>query len=284
MHLKLKQVPVLLHRHQRLNNSMQKLFSLSLLALLLSLSFSATPSAFAATPTPSPKSTATASAKPSPSASTTTSPSPEATSQPATQSLKERIQRVVQQNQDKIKGVIDTMGRRPRGFIGEISRVTEEAISVTTPKGTEIVAVNSGLPILKAGKLIKSTDIVVGDWATVIGYAENDSFMPRKVILSATPIIPGGITVVIGSIQEVTGNTLTIQPRSVGSSPADYTVTKNSTIQDLTGSDIKQAAIKEQIQALIVASEDAKGVKTIKTIRLLTTVEPSPSPTPATKR
>ena len=83
-------------------------------------------------------------------ATTSGSPSPAET----TQELKERIQRIVEEKSDQIKGVIDQISQQKRGFIGQVERVTEESLTITNTKGTEIIPFDENVSLLKSNQEI----------------------------------------------------------------------------------------------------------------------------------
>ncbi len=182
---------------------------------------------------------------------TEASPSAEET----TQNLKDRIEKVVQEKQEQIKGVIDKMSKNKRGFIGEIQRVSEETLTIKTNKGSEIITLNEDLTLVKSGKTISVDTIAVGDWAIVMGYIEDDAFSPRRIVVSENTLRPKTHQVYLGSIETIGKSELTLLPRN-GEPAVNIDIDKNTKYQDLNGTKITSSDISKQTQVLIVTTED----------------------------
>ena len=197
------------------------------------------------------------------------SPSPEVT----TQNLKERIERVVQEKKEAIKGAIDRMGTQKRGFIGEVQRISEETISVKTSKGVRIVAVNDpDLAIFKNQQPIKLENIAVGDWIVAMGFAEEDgTFTPRRLLVSSQTLRPKDYRLELGNITEVTRTTVTITTRVDGSSQ-EFTVNRQSKLQDIQSESITLTDIEVDMQALVVSYTDDEN-QIIQVLRVLSDLE-----------
>jgi hypothetical protein len=201
-------------------------------------------------------------------ATTTSSASPSAT----TQNLRDRIEKIVEEKRDQIKGVLDEFDQKKRGTLGNVTRVSEESITIKTRKATEIIPLTSDVVIEKAGKSIKIGDIAVGDWAVVMGIIDNDTFVPKRVLVSSTSLRPATPVVTLGTITKVERTQLEVTPRSGDSAFSIVTNTK-TTYQDIKGDEIERADLKTDMQALVIGVESTANEKTARIIRVLTVVE-----------
>jgi hypothetical protein len=225
--------------------------------------------------TPSPK----ASSKPVVQA--TPSPSPSAKT---TEKLKERIERIVEEKREQVKGVLSDISAGRRGFVGEVQRVSAEAITIKSAKATHILPLSDEVKLARGTQTIKVEDIEVGQWALVIGKTEEDTFVPETIVISAKTFRPEPRYVALGELKKVTANTFVFTARG---STEDVTLTtdKNTTYQDSEGVTFKREQLKENFQILVVAIDKGTS-KTVTSVRLLTPISalPSPSTAPARRR
>lgn len=222
--------------------------------------------AWAATPTPSP------STRPTTTAQATLNPSPTASSS-TTQNLKARIEKIVEEKRDQVKGVLSELSESKRAFIAEVQRVSAESITVKNPKGTFILPLDNQLTLTKANKVISVDDVAVGDWALVIGNSQNSEFKAENIIISPTSLRPQPKLITLGSISSINRarTQLTLAPRS-GEGEVTLDLMRNTTYQDLNGAPIKKEDLTEDMQCLVVATIDGDK-RQATTIRVLTEIE-----------
>ena len=191
--------------------------------------------------------------------------------QTSTQNLKERIERVVKEKSEVVKGTIDDLSAKKQGFIGQVERVTDESISIKTIKDTRIVAINDSIKLLKDNKEIKLEEIAVNDWLTVMGVVTNDTFAAKRILVSTQSIRPPEYTVNLGTIQTINKNSLDFKNRD--NEEITLTLQKSTSYQNLDGEKIEQADLAENIQALIIyftqTNKDETETKLIKVVRAL---------------
>jgi hypothetical protein len=229
-----------------------------------------------------------ATASPSASPKASTSPSPAATPETleeTTQNLRERIEKIVNEKRDQIEGTLETLSRPKRAFVGQIERVTEESLTVKTTKGINILSIDKNILLVKKSKTIKISDIAVGDWAIVMGVvAEDDSFAPKRIIISSENLRPRPFTVAVGSITGLDTKNITIQPRS-GESNFTVVINKSTSFQDLQAKPARQQDLSQDMQVLVIAYRDDSNQLIATVVKLLTALpSPSPSSTAKTRR
>lgn len=189
-------------------------------------------------------------------------------SETTTQNLKDRIEKVVQERQEQIQGVVDDLAQKKRGFIGEVQRVSESSITVKNIHGTQIIAINDQVQLTKSNKDIEIDGIAVGDWALIMGYIKDDNFEPKKIQISTETLRPKNYTVYLGTVDTISKSQISLIPRSGGDSVIIDFDSKTD-YQDLQGETIKMSEIQAESQVLIVAYEDKNEDQLATTVRSL---------------
>lgn len=195
----------------------------------------------------------------------------EATSSPqTTQNLKARIERIVEEKKDQITGIINNLDSTKQGFIGQVIRISEEAVTVKTNKATRILPITSDVELLKGTTKMKLADLAVDNWLVVMGVVEDDNFKPIRILVSTEDIRPKSYLTALGTISESDKTTFTIVPRD---NPEAIEVTTNTktVYEDLKGEEIKRTDIETDMQALVIAYDD-EGDKIATRIRVLTVI------------
>lgn len=192
--------------------------------------------------------------------------------QETTQKLKERIERIVEEKREQIKGVLDTLDQEKRGFIGEVTRVSEETITVTNIKGTQIIPYDDSISLLKDDDAIELAEVEVGNWLVVMGLIEDDTFAAKRILVSEDTLRPDTVLVEIGAVQNIARNSITIVSRASGNT-GTFDTTTSTRYQDITGQEIDRNAITEDVQAIVIGSENEDNERTARLVRVLTTVE-----------
>lgn len=203
--------------------------------------------------------------------------SPLVYAQEATQSskttlkLKERIERIVEEKKEQVKGIISNLTSNKQGFIGEVLRVTEESVTIKTNKATKIIPLDETVTILKKNKEVAVADIAIENWVVVMGIIEDDAFKPVRILVSDDSLRPKPHTIILGSINSIERSLITITPRSE-ETPLNATLNSKTIYEDINGEEIVRDDIEEETQALIIAYDD-KNSKIAKRIRILTVIE-----------
>jgi hypothetical protein len=188
-----------------------------------------------------------------------------------TQKLKERIEKIVEEKKDQIKGIINNLDSNKQGFIGEVSRISEETITVKTNKATKIIPITDDVELLENNKKIELSDIAVGNWLVVMGVIEDDTFRPIRILVSDDTLRPLPSYITLGSINSIERYELIVKPRT-GEEEMPITLNSKTIYEDLNGEEIVRTDIEEDTQALIIALDD-DGEKTAKRVRILTVVD-----------
>ncbi len=212
-----------------------------------------TSSAATKTATPSPRT-------PTPTPRASSSPSPQASpsSETTTQNLKQRIEKVVQERREQLQGALDDLSQKKRGFIGQVTRISEGNITVKNQKGSQVISVPEDVSIIKKGKKILITEIAVDDWVILMGYGSSDNFRLRRMIVSSDSLRPNNHIVVLGMIESLTDKQIKLVPRNQ-TDALTATIDKKTRIQSFEGKTIKTKEISADTQAFMIGTVTADG-------------------------
>jgi hypothetical protein len=170
-----------------------------------------------------------------------------------TRNLRERIERIVEEKRDQIKGVISDLDSQRRATIGEILRVTDDTLSIKTKSGTEIIPLSNtrySISILKDGETTALEEIAVGNWLLALGLIEDGSFQPIRLIVSEDSLRPRTRSVDIGTVAKISRSSIEIEPRN-SESTVTYTINSKTEFYDLLGETIELQDIEESVQVII---------------------------------
>ncbi len=202
---------------------------------------------------------------------TTKTPDDEATQSASLENIKKIIKDNIENS--KVKGAIDNLLNRKVALLGEVTRVTDETITISNRLGTRIIPLAANLSITKDGKEIKVTDIAVENWVTILGKIKDDDFSPSFIFVSTESLQPKTQYIKIGTITKVSKTSITIKPRS-DETEKEIFVTKTTSFEDLNGVAMKLTDLSEDITVLVSGHETETKVEAT-TIRSLAPITES---------
>lgn len=184
----------------------------------------------------------------------------------------ENIKKYIQKAADNpnVKKVLGELSLQKRGFIGQVERVTEESLTLTNSKGTEIISIDDQVKLLKANKEISIDNIAVDDWLVIIGLIEDDAFSPKRILVSSTSLRPQNHVVMLGTIVDQTASKLTLLSRQ--NEEISFDLNKKTQYQDHDGETASSKGFIEDLQVLVVGYENDEG-KIASVIRTLVSLE-----------
>jgi cytochrome oxidase Cu insertion factor (SCO1/SenC/PrrC family) len=209
-------------------------------------------------------------------------------SQETIDEIKKRLEKTI--DDTKIKGTSDDQ-TQGYGFVGEITRVSEEAVTVSHSSSTTIVPLKD-VKIIKSKKEVELSELIVGNWVTVLGVREqsgtqasplasaksDQGFSPKFVVISSVSLQSKPKIVMLGSIASINTKSLSVLPRSGGEAQS-FTIGKNSVFQNSNGAEVTQKQFEVDTNVLVVAStqvaevEGAESTSTMTTVRSLVPLE-----------
>ncbi len=239
-----------------------------LIIFFLVIGLMVTPLSLAASPSPSPKTSPKASPSTKPSPTPSASPTTEPTSTPQTpEETAQKLKELIQKGKERVKGVMDQSGDAPRGFIGEVQRVTDKTVTVKGYKGTEILTVSSVVTLTKDGKKATIDDIAIGDWVAALGSTNKDNFTLKRLMISSTSLAPKTFVTQLATIKTITKTQITATPRN-NQGTVTYILNKSTLFQDNEGAKVDVKTIKPDYQYLFIGTQDDAGI-TLSTVRTL---------------
>lgn len=188
-----------------------------------------------------------------------------------TEKLRERIEKIVEEKKEQIQGVISEFDQKKRGFIGQVIRVSEESVTVKTNKTTEIIPIDETVTLLKDNKDLPIDEVAVDDWLLVMGLIEDDSFQPKRIIVTSKSLRPRTPIVALGNIDSISRSSLTLTPRSETDS-FSTSLSSKTRYQDINGEEIDRDDISEDTQAVVIGFED-DDEKSATLVRVLTVID-----------
>ncbi len=173
----------------------------------------------------------------------------EATSATTT-SLKERIEKVVEEKESKNGSVAGEAKYNSRAIVGVVERVSESAITVSNTSGSIIIPVTSEVELTKKDKPFEISDIEIENSVIALGLQAGETFTPIKVIIEEERILPRSQVVTIGAVKEVTKNSLTLESRLTAST-LTFSFDKNIQVIDAEDDEISTTDLFEDVQVVI---------------------------------
>jgi hypothetical protein len=222
-------------------------------------------SAASPSPTPrvsaSPKATATPKTSAKPTATPKVSPSPSPSpDEKATENLKDRIDRILEQRQEKLKE-LEQAGQRRRVFIGEVQRITERTVTIRNRTGNQSFTVSSEVVLVKNSKAATIDDIAVGDWLGIIGFLDKETIQPQLVIISSTSLLPTKFETVIGTIKQLPRNQIVITDPN--GSDRTFSIVRTTQFQGSDGNTIKLQSLQTETQVIIIAKPEGETMPAV---------------------
>jgi len=177
----------------------------------------------------------------------------------ASESIKD-IKKIIKENieNNKVKGAINNLLNRKIAMIGQITRITDDAITIKNISGTKILALDSNPKITKDNKVIDVERIEVENWTMVLGKLKDDNFSPHFIFIFSKTLRPKTQVVLIGTITSISKSEIKITPRS-GNEETILKLSTNTNYQDYDGEKASLNNFSEDINVLITGFENNNG-------------------------
>lgn len=184
-----------------------------------------------------------------------------------TDELRKRIERVVEERREQIKGVVEDLLVKKGAYIGEVIRISEEAITIKSNETNNIIPLTEEVVILENNQPVNIATIEVGNWATVMGNRTSTTIEPEYVLISATSLRPENYYVRLGTIQTLNRTELVFIPRGT-EEQTTISLQRTTKYQNSDGEPAVVADFEEEFGVLVIASEGKDGLE-LKTMRSL---------------
>ncbi len=170
-----------------------------------------------------------------------------------TDTLRERIEKIVEQQRENVETVLSGSDRR-RGFVAQVIRVSQETLTVDS-RGINRVVALAEAELMEGDEAIEPDEIAIDDWVLVLGLNNNDVFTPKKItLLSASPR-PNQHLVQLGAIKEINTRSMDFQARGQ-EEVAAVSLTNQTEYQNNQGEEAELEDFLEDDQVLLIGYLD----------------------------
>lgn len=211
-----------------------------------------------------------------------TAPSEASPSASTTSQLKKRLERILgDQDADQPSSTI-------AGYMGEVTRVNEEALAVKTHASNHIIPLDESIRMIRNNRPLPVADVSVGAWVLAIGTrVKNGDVSPSTIVVLTTPPAQKEHFIAMGTIKEVSRSTVIFIPRGQ-TDPITLLAGRNSKLIDSAGETIALAKLPTDVSAVVVGFlEPNASTWSLSTLKMTVDMDDfkgSPTPTPAAKR
>lgn len=175
-----------------------------------------------------------------------------------TASLKERIEKVVEEKESKNGSVAGQIDYKTRAIVGVVERVSESAITISNTSGSVIIPITPTVELIKDDKQLIIGDIEIENSVIALGLQTGETFTPIKVIIDDDQIMPRPQVVTIGAVKEISNTNLSIESR-LSTSTSTFSLNKNTQIIDAESNKILASNLFEDVQVVIAGYIDSSG-------------------------
>ncbi len=177
------------------------------------------------------------------------------------ENLKERIKRAAEE-QRQVRGT-STTGLK-RGFIGTITRISEETMTLATTRGTLIVTLGD-VALVQNNRAITTSDLEIDNSVVVLGYQTGDDFQPRRIIVSEASLRPAPREIHIGTVTKIDRTSITIIPRGSNEEKVFTWMTNNRTkFVNNENETIRQADIQTDQDVILITNPEEESSRAIR--------------------
>jgi transcriptional regulator of heat shock response len=189
------------------------------------------------------------------------------TSSETTNTLRERIEKIVEQQKENVEAILGEFPNQLRGFVGQVVRVSETTLTLENRGATRIVPLDENVILVRGSNEVAADTIEIDDWALVLGRMEEGTFVPKKITFTQNSLLPDPHVVHLGSIKEIKVRALDLQSRSQ-EEIITVDLTTNTEYQDSEGGAAQLADFVEDDQVLLIGYQD-DGDIIVTTVRAL---------------
>ncbi len=170
---------------------------------------------------------------------------------------------------EKVAQKVAAAMNQPKAYLGVVTDITSSTIQTKTPESQieQIAAGGTGITVVntkgKNNKVVKLTDIAIGDFIVAMGYVNGSQVLQAQRILITDPLKDSGLSVSFAKVTNTSKNSLTITDVKSGEG-STLTPGKNTVIASFANgkvSTVKIAGVKIDDQVIYVT--DASGTSPI---------------------
>ncbi|MEP7166616.1 MAG: hypothetical protein ABI758_01405 [Candidatus Woesebacteria bacterium] len=197
---------------------------------------------------------------------------PEATPDSVTQTLKDRVQRVMQSGQGQVEGTV-TEQKTTFGLIGTLEKIVGSTVQIKTYQGaTRIAEVEKTASIKRLGKVIAYEELELNSPVIATGILDpNGEYRVNSLKIVDDTIFPSKRQTILGTLETLTTRAITftlVGPQEATSSSA--VVTSKTTFLDILGQKVDKKLFKAGQQIIAVLPEGGSATSSALRVYSLT--------------
>lgn len=127
----------------------------------------------------------------------------------------------------------------PKAYLGVVTDITSSTIQIKNPESQieQVATGEDGITVVNTkgtnNKIVKLTDIAIGDFIVAMGYVNGDHVLKAQRILITDPLVDTNLTVSMGKVTKTSTKTITVSDIAKGQE-STITLGKNTTIASFT--------------------------------------------------
>ncbi len=176
-----------------------------------------------------------------------------ASAETVTQTLKDRVQKVLQSDEGKVEGLTSTQ-RTTFGLVGNLQKVVGSTLQIATVTGpTRIVELDKAAVILRQGKPITNEEVELNSPVLATGVFDQDgTYHVLRLTALSDAYVPTKRVTILGTLQAITTKAMTVSVLAgADDSQLSLPITTRTTYYDLLDTKIDKRFVK--VNAQIVA-------------------------------
>jgi len=184
-----------------------------------------------------------------------------ATNASSTDAIKDLILKKVAEQTESATN-LEKLDTWRKAVFGQVEKITDDSVSISTKQGTFVVAINKDLSFKKNDKKIESKNIEIGNWALIIGTTkigekkQNDllnALEPQLIYVYESSPVTKEQFVTIGTIKSFDQDTVTIDTRKTKEELKFFT--KQTKFQTIDGKSSDSKNLEKDIAVLIAGNK-----------------------------
>lgn len=182
---------------------------------------------------------------------------PEATPDSLTQTLKDRVQKVMQSDDPQVAGTI-TEQKTTFGLIGTLEKIVGSTVQIKTYQGqTRIAEVDRAAVISRLGKVIAYEELELNSSVIASGSLDqNGEYRVKSLRIVEDSVFPTRRLTLLGTLDTITTRALSFTPIvAIEGAPTNVTLSTRTTYMDILGQKVTRSLLKSGQQIVTVLPE-----------------------------
>jgi hypothetical protein len=175
---------------------------------------------------------------------------------------------------EQIKNNYDEVGEKKKGFIARVVSVKGQSVKVKTGESELFLVPDKSTTLVKKDEIVTADTVTmtdwfaVDDWLVVIGVEDGETFLPRRISISAESLEPQEQVMVRGAVKTLNKTKLEAVPSNAVAAES-FLITAKTVFQNADGSEVDTKKIVNGTAVLIVGTKASNGSMTAGIVRVL---------------